>query len=170
MYLHKFLLVPSINIGDTAHLMAITPTPYGASTTSTSNFTCILGDSDKGMTNVPFSNRYILRGPLESPTLQLPVDTSTTVDTENSFIVTHLPPSIESQGVYKCETFSGGVTTTVPVTILAGNSKQNRVATNSFLKVTTLNCFRLVFEFSFFKFIWVDIFLLYDAFQVGKRR
>ena len=102
--------------------MAITPTPYGASTSSASNFSCILSDPDTGQLTFLARYRYVPRESM-SADLVVPRNTFVRFDQANSLAVTLLPAGIESQGVYRCQAESRGLSTTVPVTILATESK-----------------------------------------------
>ena len=107
--------------GDTVHLMAITPTPYGASASASSNFTCILSEPDTGQVNFINRYRYVLRSHTNFQQ-GLPLDSATQSDSLTS-LTTVLPMSLESQGVFACHLSRRGLTTTVPVTILASTRK-----------------------------------------------
>ena len=111
--------------GDTVHLMSITSTPYGASSSSSSDFSCILNSPDTDQLNNIIAARHVMRG-RTSPynTLSLPSSGSSSVPAY-SYRKTSLSPSssLDAQGVYYCEATSRGLTTRVPVTILASNSK-----------------------------------------------
>ena len=105
--------------------MSVTSTPFGASASSQSNFYCFLSSPDTDKLNSISRRRHVLRG--TSPpydTLGLPSSSTRVAIPQNNYVMTQLPASIESQGMYYCEaTSDGGLTTRVPVTILANDSK-----------------------------------------------
>ena len=105
--------------------MSVTSTPFGASTSSQSNFYCFLSSPDTNKLNSITHGRHVLRGTaFPYNTLLLPSSSTSSLIPQNNYVMTQLPASIESQGMYYCEAISDeGLTSRVPVTILANNSK-----------------------------------------------
>ena len=122
----KLTWVSKINstTGDTVHLMSATSAPYGASSPpdSYSYFTCLFSEPDTGELNNVTSGRYVPRSSTDH-SLALPSGTESLSFLEDNFILYSLPPALEAQGVFYCETSTRGLITRVPVTILAHGSK-----------------------------------------------
>ena len=110
--------------GDTMHLMSVTTTPYGASSSPDlyAYFTCLLSEPDTVKLNTLTNGRHVPRSDTDL-SLALPSGTEYVSFPGNNVILYGLPDSIEAQGVFYCEAINRGLTTRVPVTILARDSK-----------------------------------------------
>ena len=125
--------------------MSVTTTPYGASTTSNSYFSCLLSDPDTGELNNIVQGRHVPRSSTDS-SLTLPAGNSVVPIPQSNSVQISLLPTPDavnapySQGVYYCEATSRALTTRVPVTILANNSKNQELicTTLSVMKKQTL--------------------------------
>ena len=108
--------------GHTLHLMTVSPTPYHADHFETS-YSCLLSNPDTRLLSQLSHQRHILRANKPSESLLLPNDYSTSNNPPLNKVTINLPASLLAQGMYYCEASGSGLTTRVPIGILAYNSK-----------------------------------------------
>ena len=101
-------------IGEPAHLMSVTPTPYGAAQDGAS-FICLLSDPETDQLNSITTRRLVMRGSLDPyDTLAMPTDTVYETNNNLNTYAALLPNNVQAQGVFYCQASD----TRVPVTIL----------------------------------------------------